>query len=436
MNRPLAFHVIAKPTGPLCNLSCKYCFYLEKEYLYPDIKKWTMKDEVLESFIKQYIESQDVPMVSFAWQGGEPTLLGTGFFKKAVKLQKQYAGGKKIENCFQTNGILLDDEWGEFLAENNFLVGLSIDGPREFHDRFRVDKGGQPSFDKVMKGREALVRNDVEFNTLTCVQKHNSEHPLEVYDFLREISQGFMQFIPIVERRINDPEVGELTLISSENPEEAAVTGWSTGPLQYGKFLTGIFDEWVRHDVSKYYGQIFDTSLEAWYQGASSLCVFQETCGMALAIEHNGDLYSCDHYVYPQNRLGNIMDTPLLDLVTSGQQQSFGQRKKDTLPTYCLDCPVLFACRGECPKHRFLKTPQGDPGLNYLCKGYKHFFSHIDPYMRFMAGELRAGRAPANVMEWTRERDLREAGKRHTGRNDPCPCGSGKKVKKCCGAAK
>ena len=250
-----------------------------------------MNDEILESFIKQYIESQEVPAVSFAWQGGEPTLLGTNFFRKAVNLQKKYADGKKIENCFQTNGILLDDEWGEFLAEHHFLVGLSIDGPREFHDRFRVDKGGKPTFDRVMKGREYLERNSVEFNTLTCVQKHNSEHPLEVYRFLKEIGQGFMQFIPIVERRINNPEEGELTLISSEHLEEAAVTGWSTGPLQYGKFLSSIFDEWVRNDVSEYYVQIFDTALEAWYQGSSSLCVFQEKCGMALAIEHNGDLY-------------------------------------------------------------------------------------------------------------------------------------------------
>jgi len=432
MKQPVAFHVIAKPTGPLCNLGCRYCFYLEKENLYPEIDQWAMPDEILETFIKQYIQGQDAPAVSFAWQGGEPTLLGVDFFRRAVQLQKKYSDGKKIENCFQTNGIRLDEEWGAFLAENKFLVGLSIDGPEEYHDRFRVDKGGKPTFAKVMAGREALVRNEVEFNTLTCVQSHNSGAPHQVYDFLKEIGQGFMQFIPIVERRVIEPQEGGLTLIASEDPDEAKVTEWSVRPLQYGKFLSAVFDEWVRKDVSSYYVQIFDTSLEAWYHGSSSLCVFQETCGKALAIEHNGDLYSCDHYVYPENRLGNIVETPLYELVSSEQQQLFGDRKRNRLPAYCLECPVLFACHGECPKHRFIKTPDGEPGLNYLCRGYKHFFKHIDPWMRYMAGELREGRAPANVMEWTRQRDLKAAGKRRPGRNDPCPCGSGKKYKKCC----
>ena len=393
-----------------------------------------MPGEVLESFIRQYIEAQDLPVVSFAWQGGEPTLLGIDFFKKVIELQRRYGQGKKIENCFQTNGILLDDEWGEFLAENSFLIGLSIDGPAQFHDRFRVFKGGQPTFEKVMRGRNTLEKHGVEFNTLTCVQKHNSGYPLEIYRFLKEISQGFMQFIPIVERRVKDSHEGEITLVSSEHPDEASVTEWSVNPLQYGKFLSAIFDEWVRNDVSKVYVQSFDVALEAWFQGSSSLCVFQETCGLALAIEHNGDLYSCDHYVYPENKLGNIMATPLAELVNSPGQSEFGERKKAGLPPYCLKCPVLFACRGECPKHRFMKTPDGDPGLNFLCRGYKHFFNHVDPYMRFMSGELRAGRPPANVMEWTRQNDLRETGKRRTGRNDPCPCGSGKKFKKCCGA--
>jgi len=434
MPRPAAFHVITKPTGPLCNLGCQYCFYLEKENLYPDIRKWSMSDEILESFIRQYIESQDIPSLSFAWQGGEPTLLGTGFFRKVADLQEKYADGKKIENCFQTNGVLLDDEWGEFLAEHGFLVGLSIDGPREFHDRFRVDKGGAPTFDRVMKGREALVRNGVEFNTLTCVQKHNADHPLEIYSFLKEIGQGFMQFIPIVERKLSHPGEGELTLIASEHEAEANVTGWSVGPLQYGKFLTAIFDEWVRGDVSEFFVQIFDVSLESWYRGAASLCVFQETCGLALALEHNGDLYSCDHYVYPQNRLGNIMQEPLAELVDSEFQRHFGMRKKEALPAYCLKCRFLAACRGECPKHRFLRTPDGEPGLNYLCKGYKHYFSHVAPYMEFMAEELGRGQAPANVMKWVHDQEEKKAGKRRPGRNDPCPCGSGKKFKKCCGA--
>lgn len=431
MSMPLAYHVIAKPTGPICNLACRYCFYLEKDRLYPDQTSWAMRDDVLESFIRQYIESQDIPAISFAWQGGEPTLLGVDFFRKVVQLQKKYADGKTIENCFQTNATLLDDEWGEFLAEHNFLVGLSIDGPEEYHDKFRVDKGGRPTFTRVMKGRDILKKHSVEFNTLTCVQNHNSKYPLETYHFLKEIGQGFIQFIPIVERRTRKPEDGELTLVSSESPEEAMVTEWSVRALDYGKFLSAIFDEWVRNDVSRYFVQIFDVALEAWYVGSASLCVFQEACGQAMAIEHNGDLYSCDHYVYPENLLGNILETPLAELALSPKQKAFGNRKSETLPPYCLECPVLFACRGECPKHRFLRTPTGDPGLNYLCKGYKHFFSHIDPWMRFMADELRAGRPPANVMRWTREKD---SGKKGPGRNDPCPCGSGKKFKRCCGA--
>ncbi|HXK60831.1 MAG TPA: anaerobic sulfatase-maturation protein [Acidobacteriota bacterium] len=431
--RPLAFHLMSKPSGPLCNLDCRYCFYLEKERLFPGKPKWAMSEEVLETYVREYIEALDIPVINFAWQGGEPTLLGVKFFERAVELQKKYANGKRIENAIQTNGILIDDEWGDFLARNNFLVGLSIDGPRELHDHYRVDKGGRPTFDRVMKGLACLKKHGVEFNTLTVVQRHNSQYPLEVYRFLKEHGSGFMQFIPIVERIAEEPKPGDLVLISPDSDRPARVSDWSVEPLQFGRFLTAIFDEWVRNDVGQFYVQLFDVSLEAWVGLQPSLCIFRETCGEAMIIEHNGDVYSCDHYVYPENRLGNIMENPLVPLVTSEQQRKFGLDKRDRLPRYCLDCEFRFACNGECPKHRFARTPDGEEGLNYLCPAYKMFFKHVDPYMQFMAQELSEQRPPANVMRWARERDMRAAGKSHPGRNDPCLCGSGKKYKKCCG---
>jgi uncharacterized protein len=431
---PKSFHVIAKPTGPLCNLDCKYCFYLEKEKLYPESESWAMSEEVLETYIRDYITHQEAPVISFAWQGGEPTLLGVEFFRKVVQLQRQYANGKRIENAFQTNGVLLNDEWGELLAAERFLVGLSIDGPREMHDHYRVDRGGAPSFDRVMRGLEFLRKHSVEFNTLTCIQKHNSRRPLEVYRFFKQIGSTFMQFIPIVERIAPEPDPGGLVLLPATASRPAQVSDWSVDPLQFGKFLCAIFDEWVRQDVGKQFVQIFDIALEAWVGMEPSLCVFQKNCGTAMAIEHNGDLFSCDHFVYPENRLGNIMNTPLSAMVGSPQQVTFGKDKSDTLPRYCIECDVRFICNGECPKHRFLKAPTGESGLNYLCAGYKHFFHHIDPCMRFMATELRHERPPANVMSWIRFQDLKKAGKRRPGRNDPCVCGSGKKYKKCCGA--
>lgn len=427
------FHVMAKPIGPICNLDCKYCFYLEKEKLYPGQMQWRMTPEVLESFIRQKIESEPFEVVSFAWQGGEPTLLGVDFFRQAISLQKKYANGKKIENAFQTNGVLLDDEWCEFFTENSFLIGLSIDGPRELHDVYRVNKGGRPTFDLVMRGIDFLKKHRVEFNTLTVVHRRNAEYPLKVYRFLKDVGSGFMQFIPIVERVAMNSPAREQELVSPGYPGSAMVSEWSVEPLQYGKFLVAIFDEWVRQDVGKYYVQIFDVSLESWLGLPPSLCVFRDTCGDALAIEHNGDLYSCDHFVYPENKLGNIMENPIESLVNSPQQRKFGQDKLDTLPRYCRECEVRFACNGECPKHRFIKTPDGERGLNYLCAGYKHFFKHIDPYMQFMAQELKNRRPPANVMTWIRQQEENTASWRETGRNDPCPCGSGRKYKKCCG---
>jgi uncharacterized protein len=424
---------MAKPIGPICNLDCKYCFYLEKENLYPPKTDFRMPTGVLEEFIKQKIENHRAEQVNFAWQGGEPTLLGVDYFRKIVELQAKFADGKIIANAFQTNGVLLNDAWCEFFAEHGFLIGLSIDGPERLHDRYRLHKGGQPSFKQVMQGLEFLKKHRVEFNTLTVLQRDNSNHPLEVYNFLKEIGSGFMQFIPIVERISQHRDDNGLQLISPDSQISAEVSEWSVDPRQFGRFLSAIFDEWVRHDVGRVFVQLFDVALENWLGLEPSLCVFKKTCGSALAIEHNGDLYSCDHYVYPENKLGNIMESPLGSLIGSEQQRQFGRDKLDRLPQYCLNCDVRFACNGECPKHRFIKTPDGEDGLNYLCAGYKQFFHHIDPYMRFMANELAGQRPPANVMAWAKERDAGFPAIR-PGRNDACPCGSGKKFKQCCGA--
>ncbi len=429
--------MIAKPIGPVCNLDCKYCFYLEKEKLYPNTAGrggWTMSDAVLESYVRRYIAAQPVPVVNFAWQGGEPTLLGIDFFRRVVEFQQRYANGKRVENSLQTNGVLLDDQWGEFLSANRFLVGVSIDGPRGIHNRYRVDRAGAPTFDKVVRGIEVLKKHGVEFNTLTVVQRDNSRYPREVYRFLKEVGSGFLQFIPIVERVAHSEGEDGLVLVSPDTRARAEVTEWSVEPAQYGKFLCAIFDEWVRHDVGRVFVQVFDVALQAWVGGPPALCVFAPTCGDALVIEHNGDLYSCDHYVYSRYRLGNVLENSLEAMVGSPQQRAFGDAKQTALPKYCLDCDYLFACYGECPKHRFTDTPDGEPGLNYLCPAYKRFFSHVEPYMEFMAAELAQRRPPANVMRWARERDAQGSGRREVGRNDPCPCGSGRKFKKCCGS--
>jgi uncharacterized protein len=393
-----AFHIMTKPIGPICNLDCKYCFYLEKENLYPNTRHWSMSPEVLERYIKEYIAAQSANEIHFAWQGGEPTLLGVDFFQTVVALEQKYANGKSIHNALQTNGTLLDDEWGRFLAEHKFLVGISIDGPRELHDHYRVDKGNAPTFERVMRGLSKLQEHKVDFNTLTVVNRHNSQYPLEVYRFLKDIGSGFMQFIPVVERKAADPGCDGLVLIQPSFAGAAEVTEWSVEPLEYGRFLTRIFDEWVKKDVGRTFIQLFDVALESWLGLEPSLCVFRETCGSALAMEHTGDVYSCDHFVYPENKLGNIMEINLEQITGSEEQRNFGIEKRNSLPRMCRECDVRFACNGECPKHRFLRTPDGESGLNYLCAGYKHFFHHIDPYMQFMAAELRVGRAPANIM--------------------------------------
>jgi uncharacterized protein len=394
------FQVMAKPTGPLCNLDCTYCFYLEKEKLYPGTKDWQMSPPVLDAYIREYIESQPQDVVTFAWQGGEPTLLGIPWFENVVALQEKYSQGKRIENVLQTNGVTLNTDWAQFFADHNFLIGTSIDGPRELHDVYRIDKGQQPTFDLVIRGIEYLQKSQVRFNTLTVVNRKNSCHPLAVYQFLKQIGSGFMQFIPVVERRATPATPNGLVLLGPSHIADAQVTDWSVDANMYGDFLCTIFDEWVRNDVGKYFVQLFDVTLELWLGMPPSLCVFSETCGDALVLEHQGDVYSCDHYVYPENKLGNILDDPLASLAGVEKQRSFGSAKRDSLPAFCRTCDVRFACHGECPKHRFMTTPDGEPGLNYLCTAYKKFFHHVAPYMEFMGRELLNQRPPARVMEY------------------------------------
>lgn len=427
------FHVMTKPSGPLCNLDCHYCFYLEKERLYPGTADWGMSDAVLEAFVRQHIDAHaGQPAVAFAWQGGEPTLRGVDFFERVVALQARYANGMRVENALQTNGVLIDDRWAAFLAEQDFLVGLSIDGPEPLHDRYRRDRGGQPTFAAVMRAFETLARHRVAVNTLTTVHAGNMHAPLEVYRFLRGIGSGFLQFIPVVERAAEAPPDDGLSLVTPGAGVRAHVTPWSVDPDAYGAFLIAIFDEWVRRDVGTVFVQAFDVALEHWCGLESSLCVFRETCGRAVAVEHNGDVFSCDHFVYPQYRLGNLLNETLGALVDSAPQRAFGDAKRDGLPPECVACDVRFACHGECPKHRFLPSRDGRRSLNYLCAGYKRFFRHIGPAMTFMAEELARQRPPANVMRWMAARDSAAAGT--PGRNDACPCGSGRKYKRCCGA--
>ncbi|MFZ0281627.1 MAG: anaerobic sulfatase-maturation protein, partial [Bacteroidales bacterium] len=432
LKRPAAFHVMLKPAGSLCNLNCTYCYYLEKKKLYPQESKFRMPVELLEKFTKQFIEAHEVPVVTFTWQGGEPTLMGLDFFRKAIELQKKYSSGKKIENAFQTNGTRLDDDWCKFFVDNNILVGISIDGAEHNHDHYRRTLSGRPTFKKVMKGIELLHRNKVEFNTLSVVNDYNVRFARETYRFLKKIGSGFLQFLPVVEHVSGTRSENELKLIAPVHDKNARVTHWSVGATDFGKFLVTIFDEWVRNDVASFYIQIFDATLANYVGENPGLCVFNETCGDALVMEHNGDVYSCDHFVYPEYLLGNISETPLSDLVRLQKQFDFGIDKRNKLPRYCLQCDVRYACHGECPKHRFLLTPDGKPGLNYLCEGYKMFFKHSEPYMEFMAKELKNKRPPANVMNWIRNKESQVVKPLIPGRNEPCPCGSGKKFKNCC----
>jgi uncharacterized protein len=412
---PASFHVLAKPTGPICNLDCGYCFFLSKESLYPG-DRFRMADELLDQYVRQLLEAQAGPEVIVAWQGGEPTLMGVDFFRRAIGLVDRYRRpGQHVTHTIQTNGTLLTDEWCELLAANGFLVGISIDGPAHVHDAYRVDKKGQPTFDKVRRGLDLLKAHGVDFNVLCTVNAANQDHALEVYRFLRdELGAEHIQLIPIVERA-NDTGF----------QEGDEVTDRSVDPGAWGRFLIAVFDEWVCRDVGTVFMPHIDAALASWMGLPPSLCIFAETCGNAVALEHNGDLYSCDHFVEPAHLLGNITEVHLVELLASPQQRAFGQAKRDDLPRCCVDCSVRFACNGECPKNRFSRTPDGEYGLNYLCAGYYAFFTHVDGLMRIMADLVRAGRYADEV------RDVLA----RAGRNDPCPCGSGRKAKQCHGPA-
>jgi uncharacterized protein len=424
-----SFHVLTKPTGAICNLDCKYCFFLSKEELYPN-SKFRMTDDVLERYIRQQCESQaTLPQVTISWQGGEPTLMGLDFFRRSVELAAKYRQpAQSVQYTIQTNGTLLDEEWCAFFREHRVLVGLSIDGPREQHDAYRVDKGGHPTFDKVMQAARLMQQHQVDFNVLCTVHAKNADHALEVYRFFRDdLGTRHIQFIPIVERVNSDGR--------TRFQEGSTVTDRSVTAEQWGRFLTTIFDEWVRRDVGTVFVQMFDAALASWVGAPPALCIFSETCGDAVALEHTGDLYSCDHFVEPKHLLGNIAETPLAELVASPQQRAFGAAKRDTLPRYCRECPVRFACHGECPKNRFILTPDGEPGLNYLCAGYKGFFTHIDKPMRLMADLLRRGRYADEVIGIMKAEDVRlSAAAARAGRNEACPCGSGRKTKHCHGS--
>lgn len=385
---PPAFHLLAKPRGAVCNLACTYCFYLSKEKLYPG-SAFRMTDLMLETYIRRLIEAHRAPEVTIAWQGGEPMLMGLDFFQRSMEYQEKYRRpGMTILNTIQTNGTLINDEWAAFFREHNFLVGISIDGPPLRHDAFRRDKQDRPTFDRVIQGLDYLKKHGVEFNALVTIHKANADNPLEVYRFLRDdLGIRFLQLIPIVERGIGT----------------RAVSDFSVTAGQYGRFLIAVFEEWVRHDVAETFVNMFDVALANWAGEMPGLCLFAPTCGMTLAMEHTGDMYSCDHFVTPEHFLGNIADTPMIEMVASPRQQKFGRDKLDLLPRYCRECPVLFACHGGCPKDRFIKTPRGEGGLNYLCRGYKAFFKHIDRPMRIMTGFLRENRAPAEIMQIYRD---------------------------------
>jgi uncharacterized protein len=440
-NAPPAFHLLAKPTGAVCNLDCKYCFFLSKEMLYPG-SRFRMADDLLEIYIKQLIESQPrSPEVNIAWQGGEPTLMGLDFFKRAVELAEQYKKpGQSLLHTMQTNGTKIDDNWAAFFKEKNFLIGLSVDGPREMHDAYRVNKGGAGSFDQVMRGHEFLLKHKVDTNILCTVHAANQDYPLEVYRFFRdELKTEFMQFIPIVERATTDllplADSGWSARDGGERPlytqAGSLVTNRSVGGEQYGRFLSAIFDEWIKTDVGTIFVQIFDVTLGS-HVGQHTLCIFAPTCGDALALEHTGDVYSCDHYVEPDYLLGNIRETHLIELVASDQQRQFGRHKLDSLPKYCVECEVRYACHGGCPRNRFIQTPDGEEGLNYLCAGYKYFFKHVERPMQMMANLVRNGRYADEIMSlYAPEKPATTF--LSAGRNDPCPCGSGKKFKNCHG---
>jgi uncharacterized protein len=398
------FHLMAKPAGPRCNLRCTYCFYREKETFFPEHRTLRMSNEVLEAYARKYIDSQPGPSVVFDWQGGEPTLAGIDFFRRALDLQRKYGGGKRIQNTLQTNGTLLDEAWCVFLSGNRFLVGLSLDGPEAVHDAFRADKKGSPTCSRVLEALKMMQRHGVEVNVLATVNGESSRHPLEVYRFFKQEGVRFIQFIPVIEREA-DSGAKQLGIPLAVPPSLAregkstAVTPWSVAPESYGEFLIRIFDEWIGNDVGRTFVMNFEWTLGSWAGAGPGVCHLSPRCGGNLILEHNGDVYSCDHYMYPAYRLGNILEDGLRDMVESERQAAFGASKETALPGCCRDCDVLFVCRGGCPKHRFAATPGGEPGLNYLCAGFKKFYRHVDPYMKRMAEMIRKGIPVRRIME-------------------------------------
>ena len=389
-------YVMLKPAGAHCNLACKYCYYLEKNNLYQNSHRHLMSDEMLEQFTREYIEAQTMPQVLFTWHGGEPLMRSIDFYRKALALQKKYAHGKQIDNVIQTNGTLLTDEWCEFFAKNHWLVGISIDGPQEYHDHYRVTPAGKPSWEKVMQGIQLLKKHRVEWNAMAVVNAYNAEHPLEFYHFFRDNGCQYLQFTPIVER-LTEHEDGR-TLASLADDREIPLADASVTPQQWGNFLCTIFDDWVRHDVGKTFVEIFDCTLANWMGVLPGICAYSKECGHAGVMEHNGDVYSCDHFVFPEYKLGNIREQSLIDMLYGEKQQAFSRLKHTSLPRQCKECDMEFACHGECPKNRFEKDKYGEPGLNYLCQGYYQYYSHVAPYMDFMKRELLAQRPPANIM--------------------------------------
>ena len=390
-------YVMLKPAGAHCNLACKYCYYLEKNKLYPTAQRHLMSDEMLEQFTREYIEAQTMNQVLFTWHGGEPLLRSIDFYRKALSLQQKYAGGRRIDNVIQTNGTLLTDEWCEFFAQNHWLVGISIDGPQPDHDHYRLTAAGKPSWKKVMQGIKLLKKHGVEWNAMAVVNAYNANHPLEFYRFFKENGCQFLQFTPIVER-LTRHEDGR-TLASLADKDEISLSEASVAPEQWGYFLCAIFDEWVRKDVGKIFVEIFDCTLANWMGISPGICAYSKECGHAGVMEHNGDIYSCDHFVFPEYKLGNIRDHSLIDMLYGEQQQEFSRLKHSSLPRQCKECDMEFACHGECPKNRFMKDKYGDSGLNYLCPGYYHYYQHVAPYMDYMKQELMSQRPPSNIMK-------------------------------------
>ena len=406
---PAAFNIMLKPAGSLCNLDCNYCYYLDKADIYGG-REPRMTEEMLEEVVREYIAANDVPEVTFNWHGGEPLVLGIDFYKKAIEFEQKYAGGKIIHNTIQTNGTLLNREWTSLFRKHNFLVGISIDGPQDIHDRYRKDKGRNPSFDKVIRGIGLLYSAGVEFNTMSTVNKASEGRGLEVYQFLKSIGSHYMQFMPVLEHvkypldKNGKPVKGARPFIVDPHESGAQIAPWSVSDVGFGKFMCDIFDYWVRNDVGRYYVNQFDATLANWYGVQPGTCVYAETCGGNSVIEHNGDLYPCDHFVYPKYLLGNITEKSISDMMSSDLQVKFGIDKRNSLPSKCRRCEWLFTCHGECPKHRFNSTEAGETGLNALCTGYKMFYSHVAPYMDFMKDLLNEEKAPAGVIPWARMR--------------------------------